>query len=96
MGVVTTREVRLTKGRPCADVPAAVALSAEWGWTVTPIFGDSTRYYQLYGVIRGGDLDTGFDDDESPLDHLAVRGQLNAVVRGTITEVIRLPGDNDR
>ncbi len=95
-GIITTHEVKLTKARPCADVSAAAVLSSDWGWTVAPVFGDSTRYYQLYGVIREGKLDTGFDDDANPLNHLATRGQLNAVVRGTITEVIRLPDNDDR
>ena len=93
-GIVTTREVKLTKTRSCADVPAAAVFSPDWGWTVAPVFGDSTRYHQLYGVIREGKLDTEFNDDESPLDHLATRGQLNAVVRGTITGMIRLTDDN--
>lgn len=91
-GVVTTREVRLTRAKPCAAAVAAAVLSPEWGWTVAPVFGDSTRYYQLYGVIREGKLETRFNNDESPLDHLASRGQLNAVVRGTVTEVVRLRG----
>ncbi len=94
-GVVTTRQVRLTKVKPCADAPAAAVLSPEWGWTVAPVFGDTTRYYQLYGVISGGKLNTGFNDDESPLDHLAARGQLNAVVNGTLTETVRLGADAD-
>lgn len=94
-GVVTTRQVRLTKAKPCAEVPAAAVLSANWGWTVMPVFGDATRYYQLYGVIREGKLDTGFNDDESALDHLAARGQLNAVVNGTLTETVRLAADVD-
>ncbi len=95
-GVVTTREVKLTKAKACVDVPAAAVFSPGWDWTVVPVLEDSTRYYQLYGVIREGKLNTRFNEDNFPLDHLAARGQLNAVVRGTITKVIRLYGDNDR
>jgi hypothetical protein len=89
-GVVTTKEVRLTKSKPCAETSAAVVLSDQWGWTVAPIFGDSSLYYGAYGVIRQGQLDTGFNDDENPLDHLAARGQLNACIRGTISQIIHL------
>ena len=95
-GVVTTREVKLTKARACADVPAPAVFSLGWDWTVVPVVGDSTRYHQLHGVIREGELDAGLNEDETPLAHLAARRQLNAVVRGTSAKAIRLPGDNDR
>ena len=91
-GVVTTREVKLTRAGPYADVPAAAVFSPGWDWTVAPVFEDSTRYDQ----IHGGKRDTGFNEDETALDHLAARGRLNAVVRGAMTKVIRLSGANER
>ena len=47
-------------------------------------------FYQAYGVIRRGSLDTNFDDDSVPLNFLAARGELNASVRGTIAEGLTL------
>jgi hypothetical protein len=94
-GVVTTHEVTLTKEKPCAETSAAVVLASKWNWTVAPLFGDSSLYYQAYGVVRQGRLETAFDDDESPMDHLAVRGQINASIRGALTRVIRLAGERD-
>ena len=89
-GVVTTKEVRLTKSKPCVETSAAVVLSQQWGWTVAPLFGDSSLYFSAYGVIRQGQLDTTFNDDENPLDHAATRGELNASIRGTISQIIHL------
>jgi len=44
----------------------------------------------MSGVIRRGALDTNFDDDSVPLNFVASRGELNASVRGTITETLNL------
>jgi hypothetical protein len=41
-------------------------------------------------VIRRGALDTHFSDDDIGVDRLAARGELNASVRGTIKEALRL------
>jgi hypothetical protein len=60
------------------------------GWTVTPITEDRALYYQAYGVIRRGTLDTNFAADEVPVNHLAARGQLNASVRGTLKKTLKL------
>ena len=89
-GIVTTQQVTLTKSAPCAIAPAEAVLSKQWGWTVTPIVGDSARYYQVYGIIRRGALDTNFDADDVPVNHLAARGQLNGSVRGTIRKTLNL------
>lgn len=89
-GVATRQQATLTRTKPCAEVPATAVLSPSWGWTIAKINGNDGLYYQLYGVIRGGELNTSFDNDAKPLDHLAARGQINAVVRGTINEAIRL------
>jgi hypothetical protein len=52
------------------------------------IFGSSERYYQLYGVMRNGELSTDFSDDKSPLDHAAARGGINALLQGTTNRTI--------
>ncbi len=89
-GLVITTKVVLTKASPCALAQAQVILSNNWGWTVTPIQGDDTLYYQMYGVIRRGALDTNFDDDSVPVNFVASRGELNASVRGTLTKTLNL------
>ncbi len=89
-GLIITTEVVLTKASPCALAQAEVILSNNWGWTVTPIQGDNSLYYQIYGAIRRGALDTSFDDDSVPLNFAASRGELNASVRGTITKTLNL------
>lgn len=88
--IVTTKQVTLTRSVPCAMTTGEVVLSNQWGWTVSPIIGDDALYYQTYGVIRRGALDTSFDADDVPLNHLAARGQLNASVRGTLTKTMNL------
>ena len=88
--VVTTKPVTLTRSVPCALTTGEAVLSKQWGWTVSPPTGDGTLYYQTYGVIRRGALDTNFDADNIPLNHLAARGQLNASVRGTLTKTMNL------
>ena len=88
--VVTTGAVTLTKAKPCALAPAKVVLSKAWGWrTNAPIKGDSTLYYQAYGVIRRGDLDT-FRNDRTPVDRLGGLGELNASIHGMLTRVMDL------
>jgi hypothetical protein len=89
-GVATLSEVVLTKSAPCAFAPAEVVLSKNWGWSISPIHGDESVYYQIYGVIRRGALDTNFDDDRIPLNSAASRGEINASVRGTITRTVNL------
>jgi hypothetical protein len=88
--VGTTKKITLTKSAPCAFVEAQAVLSKNWGWTISPIQGDETLYYQAYGVIRRGALDTNFDDDTVPLNFVAARGELNASVRGIITKTLNL------
>jgi hypothetical protein len=88
--VATLDQVTLSTSAPCALAQAEVVLSKNWGWTILPIRGDDTRYYQVAGVIKRGALDTNFDDDKVPLNFLAGRGELNASVRGTITRVLDL------
>ncbi len=88
--VATVSQVTLTKSAPCALAEAEVVLSKNWGWTISPIRADEGLYYQAYGVIRRGALDTNFDDDNVPLNFLAARGELNASVRETITTVLNL------
>ena len=80
--VATLSEVSLTKSKPCAMANAESVLSKNWGWAISPIEGDEDLYYQMYGVIRRGALDTIFDDDSIPLNFVAARGELNASVRG--------------
>jgi hypothetical protein len=88
--IVTTKPVSLTRSIPCALTTGEALLSKQWGWTISPIIGDGALYYQTYGVIRRGALDTNFDADDVPLNHLAARGQLNASVRGTLTKTMKL------
>jgi len=88
--IATTQQITLTRSAPCALAPAEAVLSKQWGWTVTPIAGDSALYYQLYGIIRRGALDTDFAADDVPVNHLAARGQLNGSIRGTLRKTIKL------
>jgi hypothetical protein len=88
--LATTKQVILTKTSPCALAEAQVVLSKQWGWTISPVHGVANIFYQAYGVIRRGSLDTNFDDDSVPLNFLAARGELNASVRGTITNELNL------
>lgn len=90
-GLVTLAEVTLTKGKPCTTAPVAAAQSDEWGWTVTPVFGARDVYFQLYGVIRGQDLNTAFDNERNPLDYSGARGSLNGMLSGTTARTIRVP-----
>jgi hypothetical protein len=88
--VATTQQTTLTSSTPCAIAPAEVVLSKHWGWTVTPVTQDGAIYYQVYGIIRRGALDTHFGADDVPVNHLAARGQLNGSVRGTLRKTIKL------
>ncbi len=88
--VVTTKDVKLTAAQPCAMTSAKVVLSRQWGWTVDTVAGDPSLYYQAYGAIRRGALDTNFADDKVPFNQLAARGQLSASVRGAITQSLNL------
>jgi hypothetical protein len=88
--VATTKQVILTKTNLCALAEAQVVLSKQWGWTISPIHGDVDIFYQAYGVIRRGSLDTNFDDDSVPFNFLAARGELNASVRGTIANELNI------
>ena len=91
--VVTTQEIRLTKSAPCRIARASIALSDQWGWTIRTLSADSGEYFQSYGIIRHGELDTSFHDDNVPIDFLSTRGQLNAAVVGTLTTTTQIPGD---
>lgn len=86
----TTNQVTLTKSAPCALAEAEVVLSEQRGWVISPIRGNSELYYQAFGVILRGALDTSFEDDHVPLNFLATRGQLNASIQGTITRTLNL------
>jgi len=88
--LATLNQVTLTKSMPCATAQAEVVLSKNWGWTISPIQSDATLYYQAYGVMRRGALDTDFSDDSISLNFLGARGELNASVRGLITKVLNL------
>ena len=88
--VATTAPITLTRLLPCALAPAEAVLSKQWGWTLAPIAGDATVYYQVYGIIRRGVLDTDFASDDVPVNHLVARGQLNGSVSGTITKILKL------
>lgn len=82
-GLITLVERTLTKAKPCAEIPVAAAVSVRWGWTVSPVFGTSDTYYQLFGVIRSGQIDTSFSNDRNSLDYSATRGALNGILSGT-------------
>ena len=89
-GLATLREVVLTKCAPCGRTEAAALLSHEWRWSVSPIFGASDFYYQLYGVIRNGIVKTDFSNDSNSFDFAGARGEINAIVSGTTTRMITL------
>lgn len=84
----TTKPVTLSQNAPCALAPAQSVLSKEWGWILPSIVGELDIYYQPSGVIRRGALDTDFSDDAVPLNFLASRGELNASVRGTLSNAL--------
>lgn len=90
-GLITLSEVRLTKAQWCADASVAAVDSPRWGWTVSPVYGSSETYFQTFGVVRGSQFDTGFDDDRDPLSFAATRGEINGILSGTTDRVIRLP-----
>lgn len=89
--LVTLTEVRLTTKQPCADVPVAAILSKSWRWIVAPVFGGSDSFFQVYGVVRGGEVDTGFENDRDSLDHAVSRGQIHGILSGTTDRVITIP-----
>jgi hypothetical protein len=89
-GVVTTEEIVLTKEQPCGFAHGLAAISGNWGWTAVTITEDKSVYYQLYGILKNGALDTRFTDDGIPVNYLASRGELNASVRGTINRTMDL------
>ena len=89
-GLVTTSAVRLTKARPCALAPVAAVASAAWGWTVAPIFGDPNIYYQTYGVVHDGKLNTDWTKEPAGYGTPALGGALNGVLRGTTERVINI------
>lgn len=93
-GLVTLVAVRLTRSVPCALVPVAAVASEEWGWTVTPAFGDPSIYYQTFGVIHDGKLNTDWTAEPPALGVPALGGALNRVLRGTTDRVVRLPTGN--
>jgi len=87
---VTTNPITLMKNAPCALAPARPVLSNEWGWVLPSIVGDSDIYYQAGAVIKRGALDTSLDDDSAPIEFLSSRGELNASVRGTLSNPLDL------
>jgi hypothetical protein len=87
-GLVTLLEIALTKRHPCAAVPVAAVVSQKWGWTTAPIFGSSAIYFQLYGIIKAGELDTSFRDTRDPLDSAGAGGQINGILLGTTERTV--------
>lgn len=87
--VITTSELTLTEQHPCGNVNAATVLSGSWNWTAYPVFGESTIYFEVYGVIQGGQLNTSFDGG-TPFDAAGQRTELHAIVNGTLTDKITL------
>ena len=89
-GLVTLVGMRLTKARPCATVPVAAVASEDWGWTVSPVFGDPATYFQAYGVIHGGVLNTDWTKELPSLGGPALNGALNGVLQGTTDRVVTI------
>lgn len=89
-GLVTLSEIRLTKARPCATVAVAAVLSGDWGWTVSPVFGDTGIYYQTYGVIHGGVLNTDWTKEPPSLGEPALGGALNGILQGTTDRIVTI------
>ena len=94
--VITTTATKLTRQHPCGTVTARVAIAAQWGWTVSTIFGDPRVGYQAFGVVRNGVFQTNFDHDFDPFEAAAARGELNGTVEGTLTERIDLSEAQDQ
>ncbi len=90
-GLVTLTPMTLTLAKPCVIVSVAAAASQKWKWNVAPVFGSDQVYYQLYGVIYAGELDTKFPNNDDPLDWAGSTGALNGVLTGTADRVIDVP-----
>ena len=89
-GLVTLATARLTKAAPCTLVAVAAVLSPAWGWTVAPVFEDPGIYYQTYGVVRGGRLNTDWSKELNSFGVAATAGAVNGVLQGTTDRVIEV------
>lgn len=88
--IATSATVTLSAQKNCATTPGKVVISNDFGWKNGTISDAGRLYYQAYGNIIGGRLDTSFGGG-SQFDYAAQSGQLNAVVHGTLngTTMIR-------
>ncbi len=89
-GLVTLATSRLTKAAPCALVAVAAVRSPAWGWAVAPVFGDPAIYFQTYGVVRDGRINTDWSKESGSFGYAAGVGALNGVLRGTTDRVIEI------
>jgi len=87
-GLVTLATVKLIKAKPCGLVAVAAVRFPTWGWAVSPVFGDPGIYYQTYGIIHSGRLNTDWTKEPGSLGYAAGVGALNGVLRGTTDRVI--------
>ena len=86
--VITTREALLTKGRSCTVVPVATAASADLRWESGSLTGEPGIYYQAYGVVQGGTLNTNWSAQPPSLRIAGVDGALNGVLKGKTDTVV--------
>lgn len=57
------------------------------------IAADPALYYQNYGVMCDGRLETDFRDDNNPFEHASARGEINAIVIKDLDNPCLLPSD---
>jgi len=89
-GLITLAPTRLTRNRPCASVPAAVAIYEERGWQYPIVSEDKNLYYQACCLVQYGRLRWLLSDDAGSYERAANVGAINGAVRGTITRQIRV------
>lgn len=95
LAAVTISPVVLTNYRLCVDVAARAFVSPDWREDAEIIFADPSIYFQLYGVVRGDQINTDFDDDGNPFEFASSRGELNATVTKTLNTMFTLPPKDD-
>lgn len=83
--IAISRSVILTAQQNCATATGTTVMSNDFGWKNRTITDDGRFYYQAYGTISAGRMNTAFDGG-TQFDFAAQSGQLNAVVHGSLNK----------
>lgn len=87
--IAISKTVILSAHKNCATTSGNVVISDNFRWKNRAIPEADNLYYQAYGIIISGRLDTSFNG-ASQFDFAAQSGQLNAIVHGTLNSTVTI------